>query len=136
MPTVLFVDDDLAGSEPVALYLQRAGYVVVRATNGRDGLAALTGPTPDLILLDVRMPKMDGLEFLAILRSYMRWQHIPVILLTAYADLATVIRAAERFDADVVNKAGIDLGELVKLIAAKVMPPPPPESYGQLGDGH
>ena len=119
----------------MALYLQRAGYVVIRATNGRDGLSALTGPTPDLILLDVRMPKMDGLEFLTVLRSYLRWQHIPVILLTAYADLATVIRAAKRFNADVVNKAGIDLGALVKLIAAKIVRPPPPESYGQLSDG-
>ena len=81
------------------------------------------------------MPKMDGLEFLAILRSYMRWQHIPVILLTAYADLATVVRAAKRFDADVVNKAGIDLGELVKRIAAKIAPPPPPESFGQFSAG-
>jgi CheY-like chemotaxis protein len=126
MPFILFVDDDAAGAEPVMLYLQRASFEVKLAQNGRDALNALTaGPSPDLILLDVRMPRMDGLEFLAILRSYLRWQHIPVVLLTAYADLPSVARAAERLGADVVNKAGIDLAELVKLVQSKIAPPPP-----------
>jgi CheY-like chemotaxis protein len=125
--SILFVDDDAAGAEPVALYLRRAGYDVTRASNGREALLALTGPNPDLILLDVRMPRMDGLELLAVLRSYLRWQHIPVILLTAYADLGAVGRAAVRHNADVVNKAGIDLAKLVELIESRLLPLAPPE---------
>jgi CheY-like chemotaxis protein len=125
--SILFVDDDTAGAEPVALYLRRAGFDVTLASNGRDALLALTGPNPDLILLDVRMPRMDGVEFLTVLRSYMRWQHIPVILLTAYADLGSVARAADRHHADVVNKAGIDLGKLVELIESRLRPLPPPD---------
>ena len=133
MRSILFVDDDTAGAEPVALYLRRAGYEVNCASNGREALLALTGPNPDLILLDVRMPRMDGLEFLSVLRSYLRWQHIPVILLTAYADLGAVGRAAERHHADVVNKAGIDLGKLVELIQSRLRPVPPSELPGSAG---
>jgi CheY-like chemotaxis protein len=128
--SLLYVEDDATGAEPVALYLRRIGYDVARASNGREALLALTGPNPDLIILDVRMPKMDGLEFLAVLRSYLRWQHIPVILLTAYADLGSVTRAAERHGADVVNKAGIDMAKLAELIASRLSTAAPPALPG------
>src|SRR5690349_7081928 len=112
MRKVLLIDDDASGAEAISLYLQRCGYGVTRAGNGVEALALLGGVVPDLILLDVQMPRMDGEEFLAILRSYLRWQHIPVILLTAHADLPAVRRAAERDRADIVSKAGIDLAKL------------------------
>lgn len=102
-----------------------------QASNGREALNALTADkSPDLILLDVRMPQMDGLELLAILRSYLRWQHIPVILLSAYADLPSVTTAANQYHADLVNKAGIDLADLMKLIEQRVQPPPPSGATG------
>jgi len=69
---------------------------------------------------------MDGVDFLGVLRSYLRWQQIPVILLTAHADLPAVRRAAECDRADIVNKAGIDLAKLVKLIEQRLISPPPP----------
>src|SRR4051812_8971796 len=107
MRKVLLVDDDSNGAEAIALYLHHCGYSVTRAGNGVEALALLSGAAPDLILLDVQMPRMDGVDFLGVLRSYLRWQQIPVILLTAHADLPAVRRAAECDRADIVNKAGI-----------------------------
>jgi CheY-like chemotaxis protein len=132
MRKVLLVDDDANGAEAVALYLQHSGYAVTRAGNGIEALALLSGAAPDLILLDVQMPRMDGIDFLAVLRSYLRWQHIPVILLTAHSDLPAVKRAAERDRADIVNKAGIDLAKLVKLIGQRITSPPPQALVGYL----
>jgi CheY-like chemotaxis protein len=126
MRKVLLIDDDPNGADAVALYLQRSGFAVSRASNGVEAIAVLSGATPDLILLDVQMPRMDGVEFLAVLRSYLRWQHIPVILLTAHSDRPAVRRAAECDRADIVSKAGMDLAELVKLMNQRIVAPPPP----------
>jgi CheY-like chemotaxis protein len=122
MSALLYVDDDVSGAEPFLLYLRRAGYDVTHAASGADALAGLLDGSFDLILLDVRMPQMDGLEVLSVLRSYSRWQHLPVILLTAYADVPAVERTAARHGADLVNKAAIDFVDLEQLIAARLLP--------------
>ena len=125
MSRILLVDDDPSGTEPVLRYIQRSGFDVATARDGREALSALSaGESPDLILLDVSMPGMSGLELLRVLRSYLRWQGIPVILLTAYADQAAVLRTAKRFDADVVSKAGFELADLVEQIRRKIAPAP------------
>jgi CheY-like chemotaxis protein len=123
MLKLLFVDDDPEGAEPVCLYLRHHGFEVVVARNGSEALNLLTdGAGPDLILLDVRMPRMDGLEFLTVLRSYHRWQTVPVILLTAYADIPMIAREADRHHAHLMSKAGINLSELVKVIEQRSAP--------------
>jgi CheY-like chemotaxis protein len=87
MPNVLIVDDDLEGCEPVAKAIERMGHKVSCAANGREALAALVGPGDvDLVILDIRMPGMDGIKLLEILRSYLRWHKMPVILLSAYVN--------------------------------------------------
>jgi CheY-like chemotaxis protein len=133
MSEILLVDDELGGAEAVSLYLQRCGFEVTMAQSCHSALHALTADenTPDLILLDVWMPQMDGMEFLAIIRSYRRCQHLPVILLSAYADLPTVERTAARLGADVVNKAGIDLQALVELIRTRTGMPPPADPHSR-----
>jgi CheY-like chemotaxis protein len=124
MSKILLVDDDPAGTEPVVKFIQRSGFEVSVANDGREALNTLSaGDPPDLILLDVSMPGMSGLELLRVLRSYIRWQSIPVILLTAYADQAAVIRTANRFDAEVVSKAGFELTQLMERIRGKIAPP-------------
>lgn len=76
---VLVVDDDMAVTEVVSRYLQREGYVVGVAADGREGLAAAGRLRPNLVVVDVMMPGMDGLTLLRHLRA----SDIPVILLTA-----------------------------------------------------
>jgi CheY-like chemotaxis protein len=86
MGSILVVDDDADSRDALARFFTRAGYGVRAARSGREALIAVATTTPDVIVLDVRMPEMDGVEFLQVIRSYLRWSTIPVIFLTAYPD--------------------------------------------------
>src|SRR3954468_22562515 len=86
---ILVVDDDADGREALVTYLAKGGHSVVGAASGREALDALekmTGDVPDLVLLDIRMPGMDGFAVLKVLRSYLRWAAVPVAILTAYPE--------------------------------------------------
>lgn len=77
---VLFVDDEEAIRVTAAGVLQTAGYEVVTAANGLDALRCLGGALPELIITDLRMPKMSGFEFLAVVRR--RFPQIPTIAIS------------------------------------------------------
>lgn len=77
------VDDDLDSLKLIGLLLQRQGYQVVAAPGGSQGLAQAESESPDLILLDIMMPEMDGYEVCKRLRRDPRLAHIPVIMFTA-----------------------------------------------------
>jgi CheY-like chemotaxis protein len=117
MGAVLVVDDDPDGCEAVTLALRKSGQAVRIAPNGREALAALIdAPTPDVVVLDVRMPEMDGLQFLEVIRSYLRWSHLPVVLLTAFADRPVIDRAQELGVNHVFMKANYQLSALLACI--------------------
>ncbi len=80
---VLVVENDPATRELERRALQRAGWNVCEAENGREAITCLEQQQPDLILLDLMMPKMDGFELLAVLQAHPVWCHIPVVVLTA-----------------------------------------------------
>ena len=84
MGSVLIVDDDADTRDVVSKCFARAGYAVRSAPNGREALIAVATSVPDVIILDVMMPEMNGIEFLQVIRSYLRWSTVPVVLLTAY----------------------------------------------------
>lgn len=77
---VLIVEDDADFQDIYALYLRGESYQVLRADNGREGLQVLGQETPDLIILDLIMPIMDGEEFYVKLREQEAWRGIPVIV--------------------------------------------------------
>src|SRR4051812_46846854 len=81
MSSVLVVDDEPDGAEVVQRALQRAGMTARSVANGQEALRELMSDTPDAVVLDMRMPEMDGISLLEILRSYLRWYHLPVVLL-------------------------------------------------------
>jgi CheY-like chemotaxis protein/anti-sigma regulatory factor (Ser/Thr protein kinase) len=81
--TVMLVEDDEATREMMARTLDKAGWDVTEAGNGREALDRLAQETPRLILLDLMMPVMDGFDFLLEMRANTDWQDIPVIVLTA-----------------------------------------------------
>lgn len=83
MSTILVVDDVESFREPIAAVLRARGYAAVCAGSGVEALAAMERQTPDLVLLDVAMPEMDGLTFLRTIRADPRWALLPVILMTA-----------------------------------------------------
>ncbi|MDB4409668.1 response regulator [Gammaproteobacteria bacterium] len=80
---VLLVEDDIETREMMARTLDKAGWAVSEAGNGKEALDIMAGLQPRLILLDLMMPVMDGFDFLTAMRAQPEWQHIPVVVLTA-----------------------------------------------------
>jgi DNA-binding response OmpR family regulator len=90
--TVLIADDDADIRELVAYRMRRSGYAVLEAANGEEALELATGERPDLAILDVMMPRLDGFEVARRLRAQDETAGIPIILLTARAQDADVAR--------------------------------------------
>jgi DNA-binding response OmpR family regulator len=84
-PVVLAADDDEDILELVAFRLERSGYTVLRARDGEEALALARSEQPDLAVLDVMMPKLDGFELTRRLRADEATSSMPIILLTARA---------------------------------------------------
>jgi len=80
---LLLVEDDDTARALIRPAVEREGWEVVEATNGRVALERLKEARPDAIILDLMMPEMDGFEFLAELRKRAEWRHIPVVVVTA-----------------------------------------------------
>jgi|SRR5579884_1739309 len=116
MSQVLLVDDDADASEAVAWYLGRAGHTVTRCPTGRDAMVAFAEVRPDLIVLDQRMPEMDGITFLGVLRNYYRGAAVPVVLLTADSDPLLPERAARFGVKRTFLKANYRLAELLACV--------------------
>jgi len=89
---ILAVDDERHIVRLVEVNLQRAGYEVVTAYDGREALEKVKSENPDLVVLDVMMPYMDGFEVLKNLKADPSTADIPVIMLTAKAQDADVFR--------------------------------------------
>ncbi|MEY8877850.1 MAG: response regulator [Leptothrix sp. (in: b-proteobacteria)] len=80
--TILIVDDSTSFRQVVSLALKRAGYEVLEAGDGIEGLARLDGQKVNLIISDVNMPRMDGIQFVTQLKQNPRYKFTPVIMLT------------------------------------------------------
>ena len=81
---VLIVDDDQDFSQLLAFDLKKKGYAVVSAGNGEEGLEKVKTEKPDLIVLDIKMPKMDGYTFVRRLKKDQQMKDTPLIVLTSY----------------------------------------------------
>jgi len=82
MKTIMTVDDSASMRQMVSLVLRGAGYAVVEAADGADGLSKLGGQELGLVLSDINMPNMDGLEFTRQLRAMPQYKFVPIVLLT------------------------------------------------------
>src|SRR3954466_2638196 len=82
---ILIVEDNPANLTLATFLLQSAGYTVVSATNAESGVALTKSERPDLVLMDIQLPGMDGLEATALLKGDESTRDIPVIALTALA---------------------------------------------------
>ncbi len=80
---ILLVEDDLYSSETLTFALEAKGNKVTSATNGRDALNMVNNEIPQLIILDIMMPKMDGYHFCRLLKFDARFKHIPVIIVSS-----------------------------------------------------
>jgi two-component system cell cycle response regulator DivK len=93
MAVILVVEDDETNQELVTRFLKRDGHRVVLANDGSAGVRAALEHIPDLILMDLGLPGMDGWEAAQLIKSSARTAHIPIIALTAHAMPEDVLKA-------------------------------------------
>ena len=117
MSRILVVDDALPARESLARLLTSAGHATTTAANGRDAWLTLYEGLPDLILLDLMMPQMDGITFLRLLRQSDHWAHVPVVVVTGFSDDEDLVREARTLGvSDVVPKQGCGVEQLLALV--------------------
>lgn len=101
---ILIVDDEPDILEIISYNLKKEGYEILTAKNGTEGLEKTTSFKPDLVILDIMMPKMNGIEVCKILRSKPEYNNTLIIFLTALSDESSQIKGLETGADDYVNK--------------------------------
>ena len=115
--TILVVDDEQDLLDLIEYNLKKEGYRVLKAENGEEALEIAKGQKPDLVLLDIMMPKMDGLEVCRRMRSDGNLHHIPVIFITARGDEKTEVEGLDLGADDYISKP-ISTTKLISRIKA------------------
>lgn len=115
--TVLLVEDERIVADIYRLALERAGYSVLLAADGVEGVETARASRPDFIFCDIRMPRMDGIEVLRNLSSAAETRQIPIVMLSNYDDPALVKQARELGAKDYVVKAGTKPSDLAAVVA-------------------
>jgi CheY-like chemotaxis protein len=115
--TILLAEDDRILRKAGEATLKKRGYAVIAAVDGEDALAKAREHKPDLILLDVIMPKMQGFEVLANLKTDAATRDIPVIMLSNLQDESDVRKATEGGALDYLVKSNVPLDVLAARIA-------------------
>ena len=135
MAKVLVVDDDADSREAVVVYLTKAAHSAHGVSGGDEAVEAITAEIPDAILMDVRMPGMDGIALLGVLRSYVRWAMIPVGMMTAYPEDPRLWHVAHNGVDCVFHKSKVNLAELLAWVNERAcrQPPEPTPPDAHLG---
>ncbi|HLG73071.1 MAG TPA: response regulator transcription factor [Chloroflexota bacterium] len=131
---ILVVDDEPRIVNFVAMNLELEGYTVLRANNGQEALRVLTETLPDLVLLDIMMPEMDGFETLKRIREH---STIPVIMLTAKAEELDKVSGLNLGADDYITKpfGNKELLARVKAVLRRTeLPAPPPKTLVAVDD--
>ena len=120
-PTILVIEDYSDTRELLSVLLRRHGYKVILAENGLEGVSKANGSYPDLIIMDLALPEMDGVEATRRIHETPKLSHIPIFVLSAYLtkEVETEVRAAgctemfgKPFDSDsLLETISITLGE-------------------------
>jgi len=121
MARVLVVDDNLDSAEALCQFLRKAGHTVECQADGRQALASVIQALPDVVVLDLMMPEMDGPSFLEVVRSYLRLQALPVVVLTALPESPMVDRARHLKVNTILTKAKASMDDVLKAVEEAVM---------------
>ena len=123
---ILVVDDDADSCEALARYLTKTGHSVRCVGDGREAMAAVSATMPDFILVDIRMPVMDGVSLVHVIRSYLRWGTIPIAVVTAYAEDPRLAHLAELGVRRIFRKSEFTFDEILEWMkqAGDTTPPP------------
>ena len=115
MPKILLVEDNEMNRDMLSRRLQRKGYAVVSAHDGGQGLLMAQSESPDIILMDISLPVMDGWEVTRLLKIDEATRHIPIIALTAHA-LVTDRTKAFQVGFDDYDTKPVEFGRLSEKI--------------------
>lgn len=126
MSTVLLVEDQSETRRPLARLLRLEGYEVRTATDAYAAAAAIRNDAPDLVLLDVGIPPMDGLTMLSLLRDEPQFRDIPVVVVTGQTDEDTAARATQLGVRRCLIKSQFTPEELLDTIRENIRRSPPP----------
>lgn len=115
--TILVVDDEQDLLDLIEYNLKKEGFDVIRAEDGKEGIEMARTHSPNLVLLDIMMPKMDGLEAVEVMRADENLKHIPIIFLTARGDEKTEVEGLNKGGDDYITKP-ISTTKLISRIKA------------------
>ena len=115
MKTILVIEDNEEIRENTSEILELAGYTVINASNGKEGLLAATEGSPDIILCDIMMPGLDGYEVFDLLKNKVETSHIPIVYVSASAEKSDVKRAMDMGACGYVRKP-FEVEELMEAI--------------------
>ena len=124
---ILIIDDDLFVSDLYSLELQKAGFIVTTAGGGELGLSKMQLEKPDVVLLDIAMPVMDGLTVLGIVRQNPEYNNVKVMMLTNIRDEETIRLGLDRGADGYLLKTSLtpaQVAEEVQKILVPVSTPP------------
>jgi DNA-binding response OmpR family regulator len=113
LKTILIVEDDESMVEALAEKFNSSGFQVITAKNGEEGLALALSKHPDIILLDIVMPKLDGLSMLKKLKEDAWGAFAPVVILTNLSDNQKLAEALEIGVVEYMIKAEVKLSDIV-----------------------
>ncbi|GGG43230.1 hypothetical protein GCM10011414_11100 [Croceivirga lutea] len=115
MPTILVIDDNRTIQENTVEFLEMEGFYAITANNGKDGFDKICKYKPDLIVCDLLMPEMGGLELLTKLGSHTELKHIPVIIFSAKSEKMDISKGMDFGAYDYIVKPS-DLEDLLASI--------------------
>lgn len=120
--TILIIEDYSDTRELLSTLLRSKGYSVIEAEDGLEGLLKATGMYPDLIIMDLSLPEMDGVEAARRIHSQQKLEHIPIFVISAYLmnDVKEDVRAAGAVE---IFSKPFDTEELVKAIQTTLAEP-------------
>lgn len=101
---ILVVDDEIGALTLIGIMLERGGFSVLKAKDAKSALAVLDQNTPDLIILDVMMPGMDGIELCRVIRQRQDTAKTPILILSARGDAESIMRGIEAGSNDYLPK--------------------------------
>lgn len=117
--TVLVVEDEKALAAILKDRLTREGYTVITAVNGKEGLEMVEAQNPDVILLDLMMPVMDGKAMLHTVRSIPKFKKLPVIVLTNAGEIENIRETQRYYDAvEFLIKSNVTMDQIVEKVKA------------------
>jgi DNA-binding response OmpR family regulator len=114
---ILVVDDEVDLVKTIQVYLELGGYKVLASYNGEDALNQARKENPDLILLDIMLPKLDGYKVCRLLKFDEKYKHIPILMMTAKTQEKDKLMGKETGANEYITKP-FDMEELTEMIKA------------------